>query len=289
MRMFVRVAIGGTIALAATSCSDSAPAGSDGTVPTSTTQATTTEGPTTTAVSTTTTSATVAPIREVDVTLEALPFEEVSLATEDDVTLRGRMWRGSDVAILVMHDFDNPTPGSAGQRAPQSGDSVLWLSSALAREGYTVFSPDYRGHGLSDGELNKRTGSTDMKAAYEWLLDQGAQEIVVLGWVGSGTVAAVLDATDDAVDFGGIILSFSPPQEIGHDAQKVIADLNTPTIFFGIDPGRTPRFAKLMSDDAGNSLGYHNFDAVPTGLTFVDVFGGEFAGRILVFIESVTA
>jgi alpha/beta superfamily hydrolase len=205
------------------------------------------------------------------------------------MTLRGRFWRGSDVAVLVAHDFGNTTSGSRGQRAEQSGETVLWLSGALARQGLTVFSPDYRGHGLSDGEIDKRAGSTDMRAAYTWLQDQGASEIVVLGWVGSGTVAAHLDATDETVDFTGIVLAFSPPQEIGHDAQSVIADLTTPVYMFGINTGTTARFAKLLSDAAGNSLGYHVFDAVPSGLTFVDVFGPEMAGRVIAFVETVAS
>jgi pimeloyl-ACP methyl ester carboxylesterase len=287
MRMLTRIAVAAALVLVAASCSDSAPndeATNDAT-PTTTTAAAVDD--TTTTTSTTTT--TLAAFRELDVALEPSAFEEVEFATEDEVTLRGRLWRGSDVALVVAHDFDNTSTGSGGQRAPQSGETLLWLSGALAREGYTVLSPDFRGHGLSDGELNKRTGATDLKAAFSWLRDQGAREVFVIGWLGAGTVAAVLDAEDDTVDFTGISLVFSPPQEVGHDADKVMPDLTTPTYFFGIDPGRTPRFAKLMSDKAGNSFGYHNFEAVPTGLTFVDVFGGELAGRILDFVETVTA
>ena len=248
---------------------------------------TTTSGTTTTAESTTSPSTDI-PFTDIDVSEEAPPFEEVSFTTADDMTLRGRLWRGSDIAVLVAHDFGNTTAGAAGQRAEQSGETVLWLSGALARQGYTVLSPDYRGHGLSDGDIDKRAGSTDMTAAYTWLLEQGAREVVVLGWVGSGTVAAHLDATDDAVDFAGIILAFSPPQEIGHDAQSVIGDLATPVFAVGINTGTTARFAKLLSNAAGNSLGYHVFDAVPNGLTFRDVFSGELAGRIVAFIETVT-
>lgn len=235
----------------------------------------------------TTTATTQPPLRDIDVSLEPPPFEEVSVTTDDGVTLGARLWRGSDIAVVVAHDFDNLSTPSSGQRAPRSGEQLLWLSGTLAREGYTVLSPDFRGHGLSGGELDKNTGSVDMKAAYEWLVDEGANDVVVVGWVGAGTVAVVLDQEDEAVDFSGIAMMFSPPQEAGHNAQAVIGDLATPTINFGINPGTSPRFAKLLSDAAGASLGYHNYDAVPTGLTFVDVHGVDIMSRLLDFIEAV--
>lgn len=264
-----------------------APLGDAGSAPsTSGTAAATT---TSTAASLTTTTTTAAPLPLIDVGLEPPPFEEVAIATDDGVELGARLWRGTDVAILVGHDFGNTTSGAFGPRGEQSGDTVLWLSGALAREGYSVLSPDFRGHGLSEGEIDKREGSTDLRAAYRWLQEQGARKVVVVGWIGAGTVAAHLDATDDTVDFSGIMLLFSPLQEIGHDAQSVIGGLDTPTYAIGIDTGTSARFAKLLSEQAGNSLGYHVFDRFPSGLTFQDVYGAELAGRIVDFIDAVSA
>lgn len=295
VRVLARMALAGALVMVGAACDAPADDGASGSDPAPTTSqeaaatSSTTTSATTNTASTSTPTTTVAPFTEIEVGLEPPAFEEVAFDTDDGVTLRGRFWRGSDVAVLVGHDFGNTTSGAFGQRPDQNGDTIIWLSGALARQGYTVLSPDYRGHGLSDGDFNKREGSTDLRAARQWLVDQGAREIVVAGWVGSGTVAAHLDATDDSVDFSGIVLMFSPPQEIGHDAQAVIADLTTPTFHFGINTGTTARFAKLLSEAAGNSQGVHVFDAVPTGLTFVDVFGPELAGRVVAFVEDVTS
>ena len=150
-----------------------------------------------------------------------------------------------------------------------------------------MLSPDYRGHGQSGGEFEPQAGVTDLKAAYAFLADQGYEKIVMVGWIGSGTTAVVLDAADEEVAFAGITMLFSPPQDHGMDADRVLAELEAPIFFIGSNAGTSASWSRRMSNKALNSAGAFVFERVPTGLTFTDVFGAEFIGRILDFADSV--
>lgn len=228
--------------------------------------------------------------RFVEILAEPPPFEEVAITTEDDIDLYAKFWSGTaDVAVLFGHDFDNPTPGALGQRAAQSSDAVIQFSGLVADAGWTVLSPDFRGHGQSAGEYDVRASQVDLKAAYNWLVDAGYTSIIMMGWVGSGTAASVLDSSDEEVNFSGMAMIFAPLQDTGLDAQRTIGDLNIPTYFIGIDTGPSARAAKFLERAAADPLGITIFEGVPSGLQFIDVYGPEMAGRLLQFLDDATA
>ncbi len=109
----------------------------------------------------------------------------------------------------------------------------------------------------------------------------------MMGWVGSGTSAVVLDAESDDITFAGIAMLFSPPQDTGLDASRVIAEIDAPMYFIGSNAGQSASWAKRHEAKAVDSRGVFIFDRVPTGVTFFDVFGGELAGRIVEFLSSI--
>lgn len=240
------------------------------------------------AETTTPTEATTAPFtRLIDLVAEPPAWEDVTITTTDDVELYARYWPGGPTALLVGHDYSVTTAGAFGQRPDQSSESILNFTATFAQQGYTVLSPDYRGHGQSGGEFEPQAGVIDLAAAYSFLAEAGYDKIVMVGWIGSGTTAVVLDAADDTVGFDGIAMLFSPPQDHGMDANAVLADLETPTFYIGSNAGTSASWARRMSNKATNSAGAFVFERVPTGLTFTDVFGPEFVGRILDFADSV--
>ncbi len=265
------------------SCNSDEPAGS--TIEAAeTTQPATTVAPTTTEPVETT----VAPFtRLIDLVAEPPAWEDVTITTEDGVDLYARYWPGGPTALLVGHDYSVTTAGAYGQRPDQSSEVFVQYTGTFAREGYTVLSPDFRGHGRSGGEFRPQDGVIDLKAAYDFLVAEGYEKIVMVGWIGAGTTAVVLDADDDEVSFDGIALLFSPPQDHGMDASAVLDDLEAPTYFLAINSGTTASWARRMADKATNSVGAFVFENVPTGLTFTDVFGPEFVGRVLDFADSV--
>ena len=266
------------------------PFAADTTVAPNTAAPTTTVAVTTSAAPTeTTTTVVVAEPRLVEIVDEAPPWEDVTLLTEDEIELNAKFWAGGSTGVIVGHDFDITTIGSGGERPPQSSDNVLPWAATLASEGLTVLSPDFRGHGLSAGELDVPNSTRDLKAAFGFLRDRGVARVVMVGFVGSGTSAVVLDAMDDDLDFSGIALLFSPPQDHGLDANAVLPDLETPAWFVGYNPAQSASWAVRMSNAALNSYGFWKIEQIPTGLQFIDVFGPELAGRLMDFIDDVTA
>lgn len=233
------------------------------------------------------TTTTAAGVTELDLSVEPAGWADVTVTTEDGIDLYARHWPGNEVAVLVTHDFDNPTPGSAGQRAAQSSEVLLPYTAALARQGYTVLSPDFRGHGLSGGEYDVRASQLDLAALYAWLEAEGHDTIVLIGWAGSATAGVVLDAARDDIAFDGIAMLFSPPQDTGLDAGAVIGEIDAATLFIASNAGQSASWAKRLEAKAVNSLGVFVFERVPSGVTFFDLFGGELAGRIADFVASV--
>jgi alpha/beta superfamily hydrolase len=255
---------------------------------TTATVATTEVEPTVAAETTVPTETTAAPFtRIIDLVAEPPAWEDVTITTEDDVELYARFWPGGTTALVVGHDYSVTTAGAFGQRPDQSSESVLVFSGTFAEQGYTVLSPDFRGHGQSGGEFRPQEGVTDLAAAYAFLAEKGYEKIVMVGWGGSGTTAVVVDAAQDDIAFDGIAMLFSPPQDHGMDANAVLAELEAPTFFIGSNAGTSASWARRMSNKAENTVGAFVFERVPTGLQFIDVFGPEFVGRILEFADSV--
>ena len=242
---------------------------------------------TTSPFSTTTTVVTIPP-SYVPLLDEPPPFEEVAITTEDGVDLYARYWVGGSVAVLAGHDFHTRTDANDGDQ-PQSSESLLWWTGPLANAGYTVLSPDYRGHGHSPEDPSVRNSPVDLKAAYQFLADAGYEKIVMAGFVGSGTAAVVLDATDEEVNFDGIAMIWSAPQEVGLDAQHVLYGIDAPVYVVGFDVPVLERWAKLMSLEVDDLYDLFIYPQAPNGTQFVDAFGEEFVGRLLDFVSYVAS
>jgi len=225
--------------------------------------------------------------RLVPIPEEPPPFEEVTLTTEDGVDIYAKYWIDGPTAVIFTHEYDAAQAGSGGQRPPQSSDSVLIWTSVLAANGHTVLSPDWRGHGQSSGEYNVKESQLDAKAAYDFLVGEGYERIVMLAMTGSGPVVTDLIASDPGIEPAGLGLLWSPPQETGFDATRALPDVEASVWIIGYDSPRLARWPKLLEAKVVNHYGTYVFSQIPTGLQFIDVYGEEFAGRLLDFVESV--
>ena len=248
----------------------------------------TVERTTTTSPFSTTTTTTTIPPRMVPLLDEPPPFEEVTLTTEDGLELYAKFWPGGPVAVLAGHDFHTASDAADGND-PRSAESELWWTGVLADAGYTVLSPDYRGHGQSPESPSLKNSPVDLKAAYQFLEDAGYETVVMAGMVGSGTAAVVLDAGDPEVEFAGIAMIWSAPQEIGLDAQRVLYGIDAPIYLVSFQNPRLERWAKLMSDEIENLYDLVIYSPPPNGTSFMDVYGEEFVGRLLDFVDYAAA
>ncbi|MDJ0955093.1 MAG: hypothetical protein QNJ81_15545 [Acidimicrobiia bacterium] len=242
-------------------------------------EATTTTSPFSTTTTTTTVPPSYLPLLE-----EPPPFEEVTLVTEDGLELYAKYWPGGPIAVLAGHDFHTASDAADGNN-PRSSESELWWTGVIADAGYTVLSPDYRGHGQSPENPSIKNSPVDLKAAYEFLLAEGYETIVMAGMVGSGTAAVVLDAEDPEVEFAGIAMIWSAPQEIGLDAQRVLYGIDAPIYLVSFQNPRLERWAKLMSDEIDHLYDLVVYSPPPNGTAFTDVYGEEFVGRLVDFID----
>ncbi len=242
---------------------------------------------TTSPFSTTTTTSTIPP-RLIPLLDEPPAFEEVALLTSDDLELYAKYWPGGPVAVLAGHDFYTTSDADDGVD-PRSSDSIVWWTGVLADQGFTVLSPDYRGHGRSSGDTGINDAPIDLKAAYDFLLDRGHETIVMAGMIGSGTAGVVLDAGDPDVEFAGIAMIWSAPQELALDAQRVLYGIDAPIYLVSFDNNRIERWSKLMAAEIDHLYDRVMFYPVPAGVDWVQENGEEFVGRLVDFVEYVAA
>ena len=275
------VALTLSVLVFAAACSSPADesAETDASTPVPTGERTTTTSP----FSTTTTTSTVAP-SYVPLLDEPPPYEEVTLSTEDGLDLYAKYWPGGPVAVLAGHDFHTASDAAGGAN-PRSSETELWWTGVLADAGYTVLSPDYRGHGESPESPNIKNAPVDLKAAYEFLVAAGHEVIVMVGIVGSGTAAVVLDAEDADVEFSGIAMIWSAPQEIGLDAQRVLYGIDAPIYLVSFENPRLERWSKLMAAEIDNLYDLVIYGPAPDGVSWMETYGEEFVGRLIDFVD----
>jgi dienelactone hydrolase len=108
-------------------------------------------------------------------------FEDMTLTTEDDVTLKA--WYAppaNGAAIILIHG------------AGDSRDAVRRYAEMLARHGYGVLALDLRGHGESGGATNRLgwRGTRDVKAAVAYL--QARDDVTAIGGLGLSLGGEVL-------------------------------------------------------------------------------------------------
>lgn len=225
--------------------------------------------------------------RLVEQATEAPPFEVVTITTEDGEEIYGEFFAGGDVAVLYTHEYNAAATDSSSPRPPQSSASLSASTWTLAENGVTVLAIDFRGHGNSSGSFNVKESKLDMKAAYEFLVERGYTTIVGMGFGGSAPVMATLAGIDPEFDLAGIGMLFTPLAETGHDAGEALLELDEPVWLVGIDAGSFGGVTKRLEPKVQNLYERFIFPRVPSGLQFADVYGAEYLGRQLDFIESV--
>jgi len=114
-------------------------------------------------------------------TLAGVAGEDVFLTTSDGTRIHG-WWHdaGSD-APAVIHFHGNA--GCIAERAP--------IAAGFLRRGISVFMPDYRGYGRSEGRPVEEGVYEDARAALDWLQFRvGSGRVVLHGASLGGAVAA---------------------------------------------------------------------------------------------------
>ncbi len=159
---------------------------------------------------------------------------QVTFATSDGVTLRGRLWGGGPRAVVLSHMFGT--------------DQSVWftLAPALAGAGYRALTYDFRGVGRSGGQLVIAQVDRDVQAAIRYVRAHGARQVFLIGASMGGT-ASLVAAGVTRVD--GVVVMASGTQFGGLNARPHLAGLTTPKLFI-VGSGDSPfiHSARYMYD-----------------------------------------
>lgn len=230
---------------------------------------------------TTTTEALTQPFVPRPLVLEKPEFEEVTITTSDDIDLHTEYYKRGTTAVLFTHHIATSRSG------PSDHESNAPWTWTLADSGYTVLAPDFRGHGQSEGDIHVNRTKLDMTALYQFLVDEGFETIVSFNVWGSAPMAVNAHVTDDTIDFDGMALLFTPLARNGNDLVTDLPNVDVPVWIVQSDSGSNGGIPHRLEPYTPNLYEGFVFPSVPSGLAFIDVYGEEFAGRMMAFLEHI--
>lgn len=141
------------------------------------------------------------------------------IVASDGVVLRGELWEGSDVALLVV-----------GAYGAADGE-LLPIIEPLAARGFTVLTHDLRGDGVSGGSVQPGLLDEDLAAAVEYLRER-ADRVYVVAYRHAGAAAlAAAGAGELAVD--GLAGVFALERYLEQDALSALPDIDVPLFLIG--------------------------------------------------------
>ena len=150
--------------------------------------------------------------------------ESVTFTTADGIHLAGTLYSGGNTAVILAH------------QGTTSANQTNWgpFARLLAERGYTALTFNFRGVGLSEGELSHKDVAIDMSAAVEFLHRRGYEKIACVGASMGGT-ACIRAARD--YPFTGLIVLASAMRTGASDAESLnlspvdLERLTTPKLF----------------------------------------------------------
>ena len=125
---------------------------------------------------------------------------EVSFKTEDDVQIKGRLFGEGQTGVVLAHMYP--------------ADQTSWweFAQVLADQGYVALAFDFRGYGDSGGRKEIIRIDRDVEAAIEFLQDQGASTIFLIGASMGGTASLKVAASQSVA---GVVSLSAPVKFLG--------------------------------------------------------------------------
>ncbi len=187
-----------------------------------------------------------------------------SFTTEDGIELRGRLVGQSSTGVVLAHMF------------PADQSSWWDFAQILADNGYMALAFDFRGYGESDGEKELDLIHRDVEAAIEFLQEESATRIFLIGASMGGTASlkvaerqgvrgvislsapsefAGLDLKDDHIPGPVLLIATEGDRSATHSIETMIED--------GIfqDPDLVERVIYEDSNDHGTDIVSGDYEA----------------------------
>lgn len=145
----------------------------------------------------------------------------VALVADDNTVLRGRLWSGNEVGIIVA-------PGYSDDAADAER-----VAASLARSGHTVLFIHLRGQRPSGGLADASELPADLRAAVADLGTRGVEEIYVVAFRQAATAAIVLAAEPSGLS--GVAAVFAYESYEGMDAVSAAQVSTAPLLLIGAE------------------------------------------------------
>jgi pimeloyl-ACP methyl ester carboxylesterase len=138
----------------------------------------------------------------------------VSFTTEDNVTIKGRLFGSGQTAVVFAHMYPN--------------DQQAWwgFASEVAGQGYAALTFDFRGYGETGGTKDIAHIDRDLAAAVRYLREEGYKRVILVGASMGGTAALKVAAGDEFKGLVVGVVAVSAPQAF----QGLVARDDVPNI-----------------------------------------------------------
>jgi len=124
----------------------------------------------------------------------------VSFTTEDNLTIKGRLFGSGETAVVFAHMYPN--------------DQQAWwgFASEVAGQGYAALTFDFRGYGETGGSKDIAHIDRDLAAAVRYLREEGYKRVILVGASMGGTAALKVAAGDEFEGLEVGVVAVSAPQ-----------------------------------------------------------------------------
>jgi len=144
----------------------------------------------------------------------------VSFTTEDNVTIKGRLFGSGETAVVFAHMFPN--------------DQQAWwgFASEVAGQGYAALTFDFLGYGETGGTKDIAHIDRDLAAAVRYLREEGYKRVILVGASMGGTAALKVAARDEFKGLVVGVVAVSAPQAFqGLVARDDVPNIKAPMLF----------------------------------------------------------
>jgi len=144
----------------------------------------------------------------------------ISFTTEDNLTIKGRLFGSGQTAVVFAHMYPN--------------DQRAWWSFAgeVGGQGYAALTFDFRGYGETGGSKDIAHIDRDLIAAVRYLREGGYKRVILVGASMGGTAALKVAARDEFKGLVAGVVTVSAPQAFqGLVARDDVADIKVPMLF----------------------------------------------------------
>jgi len=144
----------------------------------------------------------------------------VSFITEDNLTIKGRLFGSGETAVVFAHMYPN--------------DQRAWwdFAAEVGGQGYAALTFDFRGYGETGGSQDIARIDRDLIAAVRHLRERDYQRVVLVGASMGGTAVLKVAARDEFDGLVAGVVAVSAPESFrGLVARDDVGNIEVPVLF----------------------------------------------------------